>query len=232
MSDKIISSIYNYCDRWCEKCRFANRCTVGLETYVNHNNPNPGLEDIAKTFEESIEMIKSILETELKKVGADPKEIEKEALKEMSKIKKSNEDARKHPLYEISFKYSIDTHKFLKSNYYNDENPIDAEKAEVYESINWYHTMIPAKAYRICNTFVYDGFEEDPIQNDKNGTAKVLDICIKKSMAAWHKLMEIQPEFEDECLSYLVVLNKILLLNKTMNPEFMKFIRPGFDEQE
>jgi len=26
---EFISGIYNYCDRWCEKCNYVNRCTVG-----------------------------------------------------------------------------------------------------------------------------------------------------------------------------------------------------------
>src|SRR5262249_49183045 len=26
--DRFISGVYNYCDRWCERCRFNNRCMV------------------------------------------------------------------------------------------------------------------------------------------------------------------------------------------------------------
>jgi hypothetical protein len=29
----IIPGIHNYCDRWCERCTFVSRCTVGISEF-------------------------------------------------------------------------------------------------------------------------------------------------------------------------------------------------------
>src|SRR5690606_26778605 len=170
----IIPSIYNYCDRWCEKCAFTELCTVGLDTYVNNKNPEIHFKDFAKIFEESLNSIKAVIDDELTKMGLDPEEFEKEAIKELPKLKETQNKAKSHPLFVLSDKYFNNTHKFLEANYYKVKTPIDDDKTEIYETIQWYHTMIPAKANRVC--FALDELNdfEDPIQNDKNGTAKVL----------------------------------------------------------
>ncbi|MDB5210640.1 MAG: hypothetical protein JWQ30_1467, partial [Sediminibacterium sp.] len=28
MKEEFISGIHNYCDRWCERCTFTNRCSI------------------------------------------------------------------------------------------------------------------------------------------------------------------------------------------------------------
>ena len=33
----LISGIYNYCDRWCERCPLTSRCLVFATEQVDHN---------------------------------------------------------------------------------------------------------------------------------------------------------------------------------------------------
>jgi predicted protein tyrosine phosphatase len=31
---KFIPGIYNYCDRWCERCPFTSRCLIGIDRSI------------------------------------------------------------------------------------------------------------------------------------------------------------------------------------------------------
>ena len=51
MTKRKIEGIYNYCDRWCERCTFTSRCTV----YEDETDLNPEERDISnKAFWERI----------------------------------------------------------------------------------------------------------------------------------------------------------------------------------
>ncbi|HEU4795840.1 MAG TPA: hypothetical protein VFT02_09435, partial [Pyrinomonadaceae bacterium] len=41
----LISGIYNYCDRWCERCPLTTRCLVYATEQVNHQE-SPESQDI------------------------------------------------------------------------------------------------------------------------------------------------------------------------------------------
>jgi hypothetical protein len=63
MSEKFISGIYNYCDRWCERCSFTSRCrnyerTDDLSPEQQDINNNRFWEDIAANFEQAVIMIR------------------------------------------------------------------------------------------------------------------------------------------------------------------------------
>ena len=38
---RLISGIYNYCDRWCERCAFVERCAVGIEELERWKRDTP-----------------------------------------------------------------------------------------------------------------------------------------------------------------------------------------------
>ena len=62
-----ISGIYNYCDRWCEKCSYTNRCLLfkrEAERDIKHilndedpNDPEVFAKDIADSIMETYEFI-------------------------------------------------------------------------------------------------------------------------------------------------------------------------------
>ncbi|MEX0844853.1 MAG: hypothetical protein WD022_06210 [Balneolaceae bacterium] len=101
---------------------------------------------------------------------------------------------------------------------------------DLYDIINWYHTMILVKLKRAVLGLLEDDFE-DEIQNDMNGTAKVVLNCIDRSIFAWSGLLNHMPEQEEISLRNLVTLQKLKRNIYTWFPNADKFIRPGFDEQ-
>jgi hypothetical protein len=70
--DNCISGIHNYCDRWCEKCRFNDRCAVYYQEQkvkARHellgedpDDPAVFLQDLEETFGQTIEMLREMAE--------------------------------------------------------------------------------------------------------------------------------------------------------------------------
>ena len=63
---KLIPSIHNYCDRWCERCAFVQRCAVGVEELERWTNDTPLTDEelwstVSDNFKESLRMLDEML---------------------------------------------------------------------------------------------------------------------------------------------------------------------------
>src|SRR5262249_53794163 len=74
------------------------------------------------------------------------------------------------------------------------------------------------------------GVEDDPIQNDSNGSAKVALIAIDRSIAAWGRLSSLLPEKAGGIMPILSHLEALRRQTEQTFPHARDFIRPGFDE--
>lgn len=248
---RFIAGIYNYCDRWCERCAFTTRC-------INFELSEPESEDpesrdinnkmfwdkISESFKAALEL----LEEEAERLGLDLDQINIEhAVEDHDKAFESSE---KHPLVAAARKYGdmaeswfddneelikLRTSELQQSLDLNlpKEDPIKAafELQEIIEIIRWYQHLISAKLFRaIGGKYDYNDFADDPIQNDSNGSAKVAIISIERSLSAWVKMYYRFPESEDKILELLVTLKRLIKAVELEFPKADKFIRPGFDE--
>ena len=94
MSDNFIPGIYNYCDRWCERCTFTSCCAV----YEDESDFTPEERDIAnkafwerlgKNFLKAQELLQKAAEhigLELENLSDEPEEVQqkKERIKKKS----------------------------------------------------------------------------------------------------------------------------------------------------
>jgi len=71
---------------------------------------------------------------------------------------------------------------------------------------------------------------EDEIQNDSNGSAKVALIGIDRSIGAWAKLYELFPDQSDTILDILLQLDRLKKKIDITFPNAQHFKRPGFDD--
>ena len=74
---KLIPSIHNYCDRWCERCVFIERCAVGIEELQRWKRETPMTDEemwstVSDNFKESLRMLDDML----REAGIDPAEVE------------------------------------------------------------------------------------------------------------------------------------------------------------
>lgn len=222
-----ISGVHNYCDRWCEHCDLADFCSVcaldrkRLSIRGGREDESLLLTDVQANFEAIIEMIQEWMEEE----GIDPDTFRgHEAVVTDPELPP---DAR--GLMSRAEEYARDVHGWLGNNFHTVEG--SAGLARAIGVISWYYTLIPSKLYRAFMGRELD-FDQHPVQNDSNGSAKVVIDCIRKSMAAWSWMIRQLEAHEDSSLRFAAMLNELLKQITLQFPDAEKFIRPGFDQNE
>lgn len=158
-----ISGIYNYCDRWCERCPLTARCLVYTTEQADDVSADPEVHDINSAkfwsrlesiFQEAHEMILELAE----EAGMDREEFEAEAV--TVDREQHREDAKHHELSLSARRYAeLVQHWFIEEfaveghvhddttgKSKNTEDDIDVSDA--IEVIRWYQFFIAAKVYR------------------------------------------------------------------------------------
>lgn len=247
-----IAGIYNYCDRWCERCTFTSRCAV----YEDESSLTPEEIDIqnkafwdriGNNFMKARDLLQKAAEhfgVNLENLPDEPEEVQER--KERIKI-----ESRQHPLSKLTLQYSgmardwlktqpgmlerLDTLKTGLTLGVESTEGAKKETGTIRDSltiIQWYMTFIHVKLVRaLMGKLKDDGWEEENgFQRDFDGSAKIALIAIDRSMQAWSALFEILPEKEDDFLKILGTLEKIRTMARGEFPKGEAFIRPGFDE--
>lgn len=256
---KLIPSIYNYCDRWCERCHFINRCAVGIEEMEYKEK-----EMLVKSEEErkellfssltsSFQQVRELLDQFLEEKGIDLDDILEEEDEEFELQRKRRSDLQRNdPAIKLGLYYAQKAHKWLQLNR---DQMIDSSayvkkvemgllneeeaKQEIYiindqrEIIQFYMFFIATKISRAVMGYSEKSrTERSEIKQDYNGTAKVAGIAIDRSIVAWLTLTKLLPNNLDEFIPFLARLEKMQKVLRKKFPYANKFIRPGFDTGE
>jgi hypothetical protein len=242
-----IPSIYNYCDRWCERCTFSARCAA-YEGNMRNKMLSP--EEFAKIVNKSFKKaIKALLEVAAQQ-GMDLDNLAKENLPP----KDEEREQRVKALIKKTTTYLVDVNKWFKEKHdiFKEEEssliariemeiPIDEESIlqlnDAIEIIHWYKIFINNKIYRAIqkNPFAMENEEDNtlllnPLQSDENGSAKAALIAIERSITAWESIRNYFPQFTDDILDLFLLLNDIRRELLAWHPQANEFVRPGFDE--
>jgi hypothetical protein len=224
-----IAGIYNYCDRWCERCTFTSKCLNYASSKDAPDSDGPELFDYLHTvFEATMLMLEEMME----EAGLDPEEIKKMEPPE-------EPDPKDHPLYKKVHELSFSMHKWLeavkpgspsveKLVILPDDELQDKRFKDALEVIYFYNFFISAKIYRAL--IPRDDYEADEIQTDSKGSAKIALIAVDRLIAAWSLLMEKMTDHEDEILKFLINLADVRKHTELAFPMARKFVRPGFDD--
>ena len=240
----LISGIYNYCDRWCERCPLTTRCLVYATEQVNHHE-SPESQDVRnEAFWHKLSAV--LLETQQMIT-----EWAEEAGIDLSHVPEENPNTRKprrqlvdnHPLARAGKKYANTARDWFREFDQNlelsDMRATDAEReqAEQFEDarevIQWYQYQIAVKIIRAlsCRT---DGWEDSPelsdFPKDSDGSAKVALIGIDRSIAAWRLVQLSVPDRADSIVPLILQLERLRKRVEKSFPAAREFIRPGFDE--
>lgn len=245
-----IEGVYNYCDRWCEKCKFTANCLLftqesKINTYeILHNGDISGIEEV---FNKEIDR----MENEFGEEAEDSDDyldddffesIDEEG--EEFNLEDEEEKVEKHPISALVDEYFTKAHALVKLidakyNFSNNskeslKNPIALKAFDDFETFLWYHTFIGAKIKRaLFGLNDIDNEEEEELREidayDMNGSAKIGIISIKRSIEALNNLHKILPVFSIEIEEGLILLGKMLNLAEEIFPDCMSFKRPGFD---
>lgn len=240
-----ISGIYNYCDRWCERCPFTSRCMV-YATEKEDDDGDPETRDItneafwrklSSIFEETKQMMTEWAE----QAGIDLNQVDEIADEQREKRRA---DVARDELAVAATRYASTVTKwftgFDQVLNVSDQAPNEADTEEIEridearEVIHWYQYQIAVKLMRALssrtNEAQWSDEADDDDAKDSDGSAKVSLIAISRSVSAWRLMQICLPERADSIILMILELEKLRQRVELTFPKALDFIRPGFDE--
>ncbi len=222
----LISGIYNYCDRWCERCPLTSRCLVyateqeDRDSFENRDVSNEAFwKKLGSIFQETRKMIAEWA----RDAGVDLTEpvVEDELRRHRKRQLVDN-----HPLTKSGKHYASAASDWFRQ--FDETGETDLEDAR--EVIQWYQYQIAVKTMRALSG-QREELEEDPeLPKDSDGSVKVALIGIDRSMAAWRLMQLSLPERADSILPLILQLERLRVRLEHAFPKAREFVRPGFDE--
>ncbi len=246
--ERFIEGVHNYCDRWCERCVFTDRCRVFAMEQEDRKlvGQDPkwetSLEPITKTLEEAIKLLdKMAKEKGIDLTPTDP-EFEKDRADQKTRVKKHPLTIKTMDYMDLSGQWlekgqvKIHTDKIFEEVNLGIKSMQEGEREilllrESLEVIRWYQPFIAAKCHRALMDWK-SGYESDrpEEERDYNGSAKIARIAIERSLRAWAGLLGFFEEDESALFRILACLQQAQTLLKKSFPNMDLFQRPGFDE--
>ena len=213
-----IAGIYNYCDRWCERCRFSARClTFRVSRAAERGDPppppppddgiaRPWLEDAFRepTADER-EEIDAAIERQDARVAADP-------------IKTRADD------------YATMADPILRALAPILRARQDEVAIAALEVLEHHVFLIPAKTVRALHGYHDEDYDRGDRQCDAHGSAKVARLAIKESREAWDVMTQVGRAAADGVPKQMIeTLTALDAAIADRFPMAMSFIRAGFD---
>lgn len=253
---RLISGIYNYCDRWCERCSFTNRClnyAMQLEEWDPDDAASRDITNekfwkkLEQQFRDTVEMIRE----SAKECGG---ALDDRALlaEEEAQERRERLDLENHSLTVAAMEYLKATDKWFKEAEAafhakgveletmarietGDPENEAAELQDWVEVVRWYQQFIFVKFSRAIGSQANERAEKDEelraFPKDSDGSAKIALIAVDRSIAAWSGLRAtLCHDEKDETLNLLVQLTAIRRQAERHFPKARAFVRPGFDE--
>lgn len=240
-SDKYISGIYNYCDRWCEKCSFTDKC-LSFEMSMEKFDDKVDMSD--KKFwadlENSFRLVKEMLTDYMKEHNISMPTDEENAIIEIE-MKRIDDTIKANPLIIESRIYNKTTTNVLRENDYFVPQPSSIKEEEkesenlkrlqdAIEIILYYKNLIYIKLSRTLHSYYTDDDDEyEGYEEDKLVSARITVVIIERSMTAWHFILERNPNQSDMIIDLLLQLNKIKAGIEKLVPKVVGYKRPYFD---
>jgi hypothetical protein len=248
---RFIEGIYNYCDRWCERCAFTARCLLYAQEQADDNDPEANdinneafWENLKSIFEQTREMVTEMAREQ--GIDLDSIDLQQAGVRE----RRLHERIDSHELSRAAEQYARMVNQFFDSEYPKIEQTfvakegdlplVDFDLQEKLERVDdaisilrWYQFQIAVKIMRGLmrddedgNDYVSEGIQ----QKDSDGSIKVGLIGMDRSIAAWGRLKEEFPAQADTILPLLVHLEQLRRAAEHEFPGARTFVRPGFDE--
>lgn len=240
---KFIDGIFNYCDRWCERCPLTARCRV--YAMEQQDNGDPAARDINNAafwkkleaqFAQAFQMLKTM---------AAERGIDLDDPKLRARAWKMRSTTRNKRLIADTTKYAKDVGAWFKRHEATFEqksaglevrarlvlpgkNPVVAalEIRDAVDVLHWYQFQIAVKLTRASTR---DGLDAELEKRDGSGSAKVALIGMDRSITAWAALSKHFAEHANEILAFLLALERLRQTTEKMFPQAREFYRPGLD---
>jgi hypothetical protein len=248
---QFIAGIYNYCDRWCERCSLTSRCmnfAIITEQFgepaTRDLNNKAFWQKLSETFQMTLDMLKETAERE----GIDLDSFDTEETEELERLNReaaeNHECCRAAKVYGEMVNDWFDSARDLfeqKEDELNQKKWLEIPKEnlvgkndsfeDALQVIGWYQHQIYVKLLRAIHGYREDkpeAFSEFP--KDFDGSAKIALIGIDRSIAAWGEIRTYFPLYDASLLKLLLHLEQLRRRVEKTFPSARAFIRPGFDK--
>jgi len=158
-----ISGIYNYCDRWCERCAFTSRCFLYATEQADPDLDNPEVRDINnEKFWRKLESIfrdaAELIAEWAAENNVDPESID--VSEEMAERERELEKAEQNELSQAAHRYATNVENWFREELGSNEtvhhdagktSEEDYQQFEIedaLEIIRWYQFLITVKLVR------------------------------------------------------------------------------------
>lgn len=244
--ENFIPGIYNYCDRWCEKCPFSSQCrNFQSQPAKGEHSHDFEAEYFLDSLQEELQEAAQLLEQAAKERGLDWNDVQKAAenfVEEETELTPSQVNLKeRNQQYYQQASIWLDSNEYLISqkeeeiqrkddlgiNVEQEVNELNNALSSIYHYLYFIHTKIDRALEALHDEWM---MEEYPVQNDANGTAKIILIAVEKSISAWEVIRQQMPDADDDVLDILVLLSRLKGGIKKEFPQAESFVRPGFDE--
>lgn len=225
----LISGIYNYCDRWCERCPLTSRCLVYATE--QEDNDSPQSRDVCnaafwRKLNTICEETRELIVAWARQGDVD---LNGSSDDDDSRSKRKRQLVDNHPLTKAGKKYANAASDWLREF---DQTVEVSDLEDAREVIQWYQYQIAVKTMRALSGRKEE-LEEDPevmdFPKDSDGSAKVALIGIDRSMAAWRMMQLSLPDRSESIVTLILQLERLRRRLEHGFPAARDFIRPGFD---
>jgi len=241
---KLIPGIYNYCDSWCSRCRFTQRCRSFQMRAAFERAAETGLDPdaaVEAVLDEGEDMRGPVVHDaqyreflELIDRANRPMTPAEEA-EFNRRIKEEEERLNRHPLVVDSREYSTVALQILEAISAMTQQTDDPILAAALETIGWFAYFIPAKTRRALHGLIdaeVDDDMDDGALSDANGSAKIARLAIAESLDAWRTVLQATPAAGDGVPEAMI--RRLSALDAALAVAFPgaeRFRRPGFDDE-
>jgi hypothetical protein len=228
---RFIEGIYNYCDHWCERCRFQTRCRVyrDMQVHLEGDASRPDL-PLDADDDDRREPPSPEIQAWLEEIEQTPSESEMRRFEEQYAREKAAVEA--HPLTRAADDYADITRRLLTVLEDGTEGT-DPVLSGAFDTIGRFNLTIAVKTRRAVGGLMHedDLDHEEGVQTDANGTAKLVRLLIRESRDAWLALDRADIGAAEGIPRTLI--NRLDNLDHAMATAFplaMAFVRAGFDD--
>jgi len=233
-SGRFVPGIYNYCDRWCERCPVTSRCLTFA--MMKEEGGGQDVSDISNAefwrhLTDSLRVAGDLLRERAEQLGVDLDSVTGE---ELAEDEKRTEEARNHECGRMAKRYAEMVEVWFDSGMADRKNTGrnggGVSWQEVMEVIRWYQHQIYIKLLRAIRSDSEDQPEiGDDIPRDSVAQAKIALIGIDRSIAAWDVVRKRLRTPDDEVLDLMVHLDRLRRSVETVFPDARALVRPGFE---
>lgn len=243
---ELIPGIFNFCDSWCERCLFTQRCRSYQTVQANgQRSPADPNATIIAQLTEALALTKQYIATLQQPPPSAPAS---QAALEEAALRRPRPD--EHPVAVLAATYLRLTGNWLsaEATLLEDAGHRQLRAVELgvrtqaealvllnalkdaWEMIRWYRTLIPVKTTSALRAFTDDlGSADAALLDYHTGKAKLVLVSIDRSLLAWQTIMACFPEKTDDLLDMLALLNRLTRDLEVLFPTARAFRRPGLD---